>query len=343
MTHTSVSNAAAWLTAEKAHPFEIKSAPLGSPADDQILVKNHAVAINPIDGKLQALAIYPLPYPTILGQDVAGKIVAVGPNVTRFKKGDRVIGNTTGFTTKRDTEKAFQSYTILETGLSSKIPDGIPFEAAAVLPLSVSTAASGLFNPDFLALLLPTEPPRNPTGKTLLVWGGASSVGGSAVQLAVAAGYEVFATCSAKNFAHVQKLGASRVYDYSSSNVVDEIVTALKEKTFVGAFDAVGGAAWTPTAEVVQRAQGVKFVATVTPRFPEPPEGVIMKQMFALSIRLNHVGRAVWEEYLPKALEKGSFVPAPEPLVAGHGLESVQVGVDLLRKGVSARKVVVTL
>ena len=68
-----------------------------------------------------------------------------------------------------------------------------------------------------------------------------------------------------------------------------------------------------------------------------------MKQMFALSIRLNHVGRAVWEEYLPKALEKGSFVPAPEPLVAGHGLESVQVGVDLLRKGVSARKVVVTL
>ena len=71
------SNAAAWITAPKATPFEIKPAPLGVPKENQILVKNHAVAINPIDGKVQHLAIYPIEYPSILGQDVAGKVVVV--------------------------------------------------------------------------------------------------------------------------------------------------------------------------------------------------------------------------------------------------------------------------
>jgi NADPH:quinone reductase-like Zn-dependent oxidoreductase len=348
------SNTAAWLTAEKAHPFEIKPAPLGTPGAGQILVKNHAVAINPIDGKLQKLAFYPMTYPTILGQDVAGEIAALGPDVTGFDVGDRVIGVTAGFATKQDTERAFQAYTILEARLTSKIPETISFERAVVIPLSVATAASGLFNPDLLALQLPTTPARHPTGETLLVWGGASSVGSSAIQLAVAAGYDVVTTASPSNFAYVTGLGASHVVDYNSGGVVDEVLAALDGKTLVGAFDAVGGAAWGPTAQVVHlhktyRSSGdadgapKKLVATVTPRFPEPPAGVTMKQMYALSIRDNAVAAAVWGDFLPKALREGTFVPAPEPLVAGHGLESIQAGVDLLGKGVSARKVVVTL
>ena len=54
-------------------------------------------------------------------------------------------------------------------------------------------------------------------------------------------------------------------------------------------------------------------------------------------------GKAIYKEFLPKALETGSFVPAPEPLVAGKELERVQEAVDLQQKGVSARKVVVSL
>ncbi|KIW64132.1 hypothetical protein PV04_09087 [Phialophora macrospora] len=352
--HTMTSNAAAWLTAEKAHPFEIKPAPLGTPGAGQILVKNHAVAINPIDNKLQQLAFYPLAYPTILGQDVAGEIVTLGPDVAGFDVGDRVIGVTAGFSTKQNTEKAFQAYTILEARLTSKIPETIPFERGVVLPLAVATAASGLFNPDFLALQLPTTPARQPTGETLLVWGGASSVGSSAIQLAVAAGYEVVTTASPSNFAYVTGLGASHVLDYRSGSVVDEVLAVLEGKTLAGAFDAVGGPAWVPTAQIVHlhktyRSSGdgdgapKKFVATVTPRFPEPPAGVTMKQMYALSIRDNNVAAAIWGDFLPKALREGSFVPAPEPLVVGHGLENIQAGVDLLGKGVSARKVVVTL
>jgi NADPH:quinone reductase-like Zn-dependent oxidoreductase len=133
---TMPTNTAAWINTPKMKPLEIKEAPLGNPAENQILVKNHAIALNPIDCKLQNLAIYPLEYPTILGQDVAGEVVAIGPNVTRFKVGDRVTGLTAGFATKQNDEKAFQSYTILRTYLVSEIPQSLSYEDAVVLPLA---------------------------------------------------------------------------------------------------------------------------------------------------------------------------------------------------------------
>ena len=337
------SNHAAWITAPKARPFQVMPSPRGVPAANQILIKNHAVAINPIDYKLQQLAVYPLEYPTILGQDVAGEVVAVGPQVTRFKEGDRVIGTTSGFATKLHEEKAFQEYTILQTNLASEIPDSISFEQAVVLPLAIATAASGLFNDDFLALQLPTVPAQKPTGSVLLVWGGASSVGSNAIQLAVAAGYEVVTTASSKNFEYVKQFGASHVFDYNSPTVVSDLVDTCKGKKIVGAFDAVGGAAWAPTFEFVEKSEGAKFVASTVPRFPEAPDGITVKQVYSLSVMKNRVGKAVFEDFLPAALRSGGYIPAPGPLVAGKGLEKIQAGVDLLSKGVSAQKVVVLL
>ncbi|KAG4441873.1 hypothetical protein IFR05_002674 [Cadophora sp. M221] len=336
------SNTAAWLMEAKAIPFTIKPAPLASPGPDQILIKNHAIAINPIDGKLQYLAVYPVKYPTILGQDVAGDVISVGPGVTRFKPCDRVLGVATGFVTGKDSEKGFQSYTILTVNGTSEIPDHVSFENAVVLPLAVATAASGLFHPDILNLQLPTEPARSLTGNTLLVWGGASSVGSNVIQLAVAAGYEVITTSSPKNFDYVKNLGASQVFDYNSPSVVSDLVDAFNSKTSVGVYDAIAATAWGPAIEFAQKT-GTTMIATVTPGFPEAPQGVEIKKVFAPSILSNHVGKAVFEDFLPKALKSGTYVTAPEPIIAGRGLESIQVGVDLLRKGVSAKKVVVLL
>lgn len=335
-------NSAAWLTEAKSIPFTIKAAPLGTPGPDQILIKNHAVAINPIDGKLQYFAIYPIKYPAILGQDVAGEVISVGPGVTRFKTGDRVLGVTTGFTTGNDAEKGFQSYTILHVDGTSEIPHSVSFEDAVVLPLGVATAAAGLFHPDILNLPLPTSPAQSPTGKGILIWGGASSVGSNAIQLSIAAGYEVITTASPANFTYVKNLGASQVFDYADPSVVCSVISAFKDKTCVGVYDAVGGAAWAPAIEFAQKT-GTKTIATVTPGFPDVHEGVEIKRLFAPSIMSNGVGKAVFESFLPKALERGTYFTAPEPVVAGRGLESIQVGVDLLRKGVSAKKVVVLL
>ncbi|RAL07195.1 zinc-binding alcohol dehydrogenase family protein [Aspergillus homomorphus CBS 101889] len=305
------SNAAAWLPEPKAHPFQVKEAPLWEPAENEILIRNHAVAVNPVDGSLQTKAWWPMEYPTILGQDVAGEVVQLGPKVTRFRVGARVVGHAVGMATKRNQDNAFQAYTILQTNMVCELPDAIAYEAAAVLPLGLSTAACGL-------------------------------VGSNAIQLAVAAGYEVVTTASPRNFDYVKRLGASSVFDYNSPTVVDDLATALEGKTLAGAMDCIGFAATPLTAAVVNRSQGSKFIVTVKGGF-QPPEGVTVKSVFGTTLKDNEVGKAIYEDFLPRALEAKSFIPAPEPLVAGQGLHSIQPAVDRQAQGTSAQKVVVVL
>jgi NADPH:quinone reductase-like Zn-dependent oxidoreductase len=336
-----MSNTAAWLVEPKSHPFQVKEAPTWEPSADEILVKNHAVAINPVDGIIQSTAFWPLNYPTILGHDIAGEVAAVGSNVTRFKPGDRVLGHAVGLITQRHENAGFQAYTIIGSNMASPIPDDIPYERAAVIPLGFSTAAAALFEKDLLNLQHPAVPASKPTGKTVLVWGGASSVGCNTIQLAVAAGYEVITTASAKNFAYVKSLGAAEVFDYNSPTVIDDLVAALKGKALVGGVDCIGPGASEQTIEVVKRAGGVQFVATAR----EAPEDddVTAKMIFATSIKDNEIAKAVYEDFLPQALVQKRYVAAPEPLVVGSGLESIQEAVDVQAKGTSARKVVVTL
>ena len=86
------SNSAAWIKEKHGKPLVVDEAPLASPSADEILVKNCAVAINPVDWLQQEMALFPMDYPNIMGTDVAGEVVEVGDNVKAFKNGDRVIG-----------------------------------------------------------------------------------------------------------------------------------------------------------------------------------------------------------------------------------------------------------
>ncbi len=119
---------------------------------------------------------------------------------------------------------------------TAPLPDDMTFEAACVIPLCLSTAAHGLYGKEYLQLPLPSNNPKK-TGKTLLVWGGSSSVGAAAIQLATASGHEVISTASKKNFDFVKGLGAVEVFDHSSPGVVGDITAHLNGKDFGGAFD----------------------------------------------------------------------------------------------------------
>ncbi|KAI1760822.1 GroES-like protein [Hypoxylon sp. FL1150] len=336
-------NNAAWIKAAKSRPFVVEPAPVWTPEANEILVKNHAVAINPVDGSLQAGGWWPLNYPTMLGQDVAGVVAAVGPGVTRFKVGDRVVGHAVGMATKRDQDNAFQEYTILQINMTAPLPDHVTFEKAAVLPLALSTAACGLFQESNLKLQLPTVPAPKPTGKTVIVWGGASAVGSNAIQLLVNAGYEVITTASPKNFEYAKKLGASQVFDYASPSVQDDLIAALKGKTSGGALDCIGGAPQGILQQVLAASEGDKGISSTKRGWPEPPAGVQMYSIFGTTLKDNAVGKAIYNDFLPKALETGTFVPAPEPVVVGKGVDKIQEAVDIINKGVSAAKIVVTL
>ena len=337
-------NTAAYLIAAKAHPFSLNPAPTYTPGPKEILIQNRAIAINPIDGSLQRFAWLPLQYPTILGQDVAGEVIAIGSDVKSFKTGDRVLGHTMAMATKRPQDAGFQTQTVLDERMASRIPDNLSFGRAVVVPLGLSTAACGLFQEaPYLGLRLPTEPARKSTGEIVLIWGGASSVGSNGIQLAKAAGYEVIATASAKNFEYVKRLGASEVVDYKSETVVDDLVKALEGKIFVGVLDCIGFEAAKLSVEVVKRIAGKGAVASTKGGVDDLSDGVTLSKIFGTTLRDNGIGKAVYTDYLPQALESGAFVPSPEPLVQGKGLEHVQAGVDRLMAGVSAAKVVVTL
>lgn len=126
---------------------------------------------------------------------------------------------------------------MVPTSATCPIPVSIKYEAASVLPLSVSTAAAELYQHDYLALPLSSTSPKK-TGKTLLVWGGSSSVGSTAIQLATASGLKVVTTASVKNFEYC-KLGAKEVFHYSSKDIVAELVAAMQVADLAGAYNGM--------------------------------------------------------------------------------------------------------
>ena len=339
-------NTAVYLNAPKSYPLEVKIAPYTEPAAGEIVVKNAALAINPIDHLMQDPSPYPNTYPAIIGQDVAGTVHAVGQGVTRFKPGDRIAGHAVAMLSKKAANGAFQAYTVLPENMATTLPGSMSFEDAVVLPLATSTAACGMYQEEFLALQRPQPGGAPATGKTLLIWGGATSVGFAAIQLAKASGYETVVTASAKNHSLLKKLGATHTVDYNDPSVVDNILTVLKGKQLAGVLHfARGDGVWDAILQVLVKHQGGGFIATAVQReWSGLPDGVNAKFIFGLTLAYNDVGKALYEDFLPEALAKGGFTPAPAPIVVGKGLAEMQKAVDRRKnETVSAQKMIVVL
>ena len=370
-------NQAAWLVAKHA-PLQVRDAPYTEPGAGEILVRNHAVAVNPVDWMVQyigSLAFGWIKYPFVLGSDLAGEVVAVGSGVIEVNVGDRVLAMAAGSAKQRNraAEGAFQAYTIVLPRLTTVIPDDLSYTEASVIPLGVTTAACGLFQSNLLALKLPT-PSSKARDQWVVICGGATSVGSNAIQLAVAAGYSVVATASPKNFDYVKSLGATHTFDYRSNRLVRDMVAALRGRQVVGAL-AIGAGSTDDCLEILAQCQGRKFVASCSSpiafesvftgrkitlpvllkmlpvmlganlrtRSKSRRLGVTEKFFDASSVIENEIGPAIYRDFLGQALASGQFRAAPPPRVVGHGLDAIQAAFASQRNGVSATKVVVTL
>ena len=208
-----MTNQAAVLKEEKAR-LTVEEYPLPEPGPSDVVIKNHALATNPVDWKMQKFGHLIEKYPTILGSDISGEVDAVGSDVKHFKKGDRVTGFADVLLSKDPRNGAFQQYSVVKDCAVAKIPDSMSFEEGSILPMSVATAGVGIF----LSMEIPPPPAKQEGG--FLVWGASSSVGTAAVQIAVSLGYTVFGVCSPRHSAMVKKLGAHETFDYNSSSVV---------------------------------------------------------------------------------------------------------------------------
>ncbi|KAJ5934153.1 Polyketide synthase enoylreductase [Penicillium verhagenii] len=341
-------NHAAWQL--QCHtPLQIQPTPYPETlSETQVLIKVHAWAINPADYILQDTELAFVSYPVILGEDIAGTIVALG-NATQFALNDRVIGFAQG-ATKGPAMGGFQEYVVIESELVCRIPDSMPFEEGVVLPLGFSTAAHALANEEYLGLEMPgsrtgtsiSTAPGDQGKECVLIWGGSSSVGSNAIQLAVAMGLEVLTTASPRNFESLKELGANMVFDYTASDVVSLIATELNARSgCVSIIQAAGFAASLgPVLEIASLLKADVFVVTTTPlQEGVVPKGVRAKMLFGGN---QDTILGLWREFLPNALKDGRYHAKPKPLVMEtRGLQGIQEGYDVLRAGVSAKKVVV--
>ena len=208
-----MTNQAAVLKEEKAR-VTVEEQPLPKPGPSEVVIKNHALATNPVDWKMQKTGRFIQQYPAILGSDISGEVDAVGSDVKHFQKGDRVTGFADGLLTKDQRNGGFQKYSAVKECAVAKIPDSMSFEEGAILPMSVATSGVGIF----LSMGIPRPPTKQQGG--FLVWGASSSVGTAAVQIAVSLGYTVFGVCSPRHSDMVKKLGAHETFDYNSPSVV---------------------------------------------------------------------------------------------------------------------------
>ncbi|WP_144714857.1 zinc-binding alcohol dehydrogenase family protein [Curtobacterium pusillum] len=333
--------------------FTVGAAPMPQPGPGELVVRAEAVAVNPVDavGGLFRHVVFPkLRYPAVLGSDVAGTVVAIGAGADRFRVGDRVLGHAAGQEQHRNTaaEGAFRHHVLLLERLTTPVPDDLAVEQAAVLPLAVSTAAAGLFEPDQLALPLPSVGTA-PRDGVVLVWGASTSVGANAVQLARAAGYAVIGTASAKNHAFVQSLGAESVVDYRDPSAARRILDALADRQLAGTL-AIGQGSLTRTVPIVRAATGSGRLASAYPT-PittfrarlERRHGVTISAIWGGRPTESDIGPAIYRDFLPEALGTGRYRATPTASVVGRGLDAIPDALAELRGGVSARKLVVTL
>ena len=338
-------NFAAFLPNKGAPNHVVDEAPYNKPGPHEVVIRNKAVAINPADVGIQKMGIIIDSYPAILGCDVAGMVQEVGSEVTDFQSGDRVIGPAKPLPGGIYKYSGFQRFTVLEMPLVAKIPENTSFTDAVVLPLAINTAATCLFEKDTLELDLP--PGSGNDGKVLLVWGASSSVGSCGVQLAVAAGYEVFGIASAKNHNLIRSLGASHCFNQQDPNLVVAITEALKGKYCVGAYNAISDEkTFGILSHVLRGSESRKLIVSVMPGAENfSTEDISVKTNFgvAWTFAKSGVGRHIWRSYVEPAMASGALKCMPPADVVGFGLQDIQKAIDVLGQGVSAKKVVVAL
>ncbi|KAH7231594.1 uncharacterized protein BKA55DRAFT_524256 [Fusarium redolens] len=165
----------------------------------------------------------------VCGYEICGTVVEAGPT-SRYAVGDVVFRSSHPGRSKPGYHGGHQDFAILEPNLmSAKVPAQLPRADAAALSIMVRSAADALLNHfeiPFPAIGVLAPPPTS----GLLVWGGASSVGSAAIQLAKAMGLTwVFTTASPANHKALLKLGATQCFDYRDLNVVDAVRAAAEE------------------------------------------------------------------------------------------------------------------
>ncbi|EKM58560.1 uncharacterized protein PHACADRAFT_207380 [Phanerochaete carnosa HHB-10118-sp] len=337
------------LLSGPAGQFTVESRDVPNPGPGFLLIELHAIALNPADWLLRDLGLWITQWPAVLGLDAAGVVAEVGRGVTNVAVGDRVMYAGTGEEPRVST---FQQYNVVCAEFVAKIPDSMTFDQAATIPITMATAALGLYDkqqePDGgLGLTPPWEAEGGRgkyAGEPIFITGGASGVGQHAIQFAKMSGFApIITTASLHNEAYLKSLGATHVIDRAlpAASLV-QAVQDITPKPVRVAYDTVSqpdvqnamynllapGGRMLRVGPMLVHEESLtkdKYVAHVFAGVQRPAQ--------------QECGRALYAK-LPEMLAAGDIKPTRVELLP-NGLVGIPDGLDRLKSGVSGVKYVV--
>jgi len=204
--------------------LQLSTRPVPKPGDGEVLVRVEAAGVNRPD-VMQRQGRYPPPpgASDLPGMEIAGEIVALGPNVKGVAVGDKITSLLPG--------GGYAEYALAAAPLCMPIPTGLSMVEAAAIPETFMTVWTNLF-----------ERGRCKAGDTVLIHGGTSGIGTTAIQLATALGAKVYATAGSQDKARAcEKLGAVRGIDYRTEDFVEVIKADTKGYGIDVTLDMVAG------------------------------------------------------------------------------------------------------
>src|ERR1700738_5580732 len=225
--------------------------PAPTPRTSDILVHVRAAGLNPVDfkfrqGKLRAILRPKLPF--VLGNELAGEVIAVGGDVKRFCVGDRVFARVA-----KDRGGAFAQQACVDQDHAALMPRNLDFTTAAAVPLAGLTALQALRDE------LGVKP-----GQKVFISGGAGGVDTFAIQIAKWLGAHVTTTASKRGEALVRSLGCDEVIDYTVQDI------SYEQGRFDAGFDLIGGKTLEQMFETMK--PGAKIVSVAA--LPEPQTAI---------------------------------------------------------------------
>lgn len=331
----------------KCGAWEVAEQETRKPGPGELLVRIEACGLNPIEWKIHTYgSAGPVPksYPTVLGSDIAGVVEEVGEGVSGFAKGDRVV-----YQGAFENDKAgYQHYGIANVDFVAKIPSNLSFDEAATLPVAIATVATGFYGskPHGAGLTLPVDEAGKGkySGKPLLIIGGASSLGQSAIQFACLSGFfPILTTASPSNAGLLKSLGATHVFDrnLSTADLAAQVAEAIGDAPLELVFDTIS-APPTQQAGYDLLSEGGHLIIVV-PEMLKPVEGRNVTYSMVHGIwgtPFNvEIGREL-HKHMTALLADGSIKPNRVEVLPG-GLRGVFGGLERLKAGsVSGTKLI---
>ncbi|KFA55380.1 hypothetical protein S40293_05698 [Stachybotrys chartarum IBT 40293] len=345
-------------TAKRA-PLTTISVPTVAPGPGEVVVRVQWAASTPLDLHQADGGVAVQSYPFVMGCNLAGVVVAVGPDDASADKphaaplvvGDRVVG----FAALEEKSRGYQEYVTMPRCQLGRVPDNITTEAAVTVPTNLLTTFHAMTAEFGLDVPWPTPQgyvPRH-ADAPFLIWGGASSVGLYMVQMLRHWGYKnVLVVASRKHHAELTALGATKCFDYHDADVAEQIRAHASKIPFI--LDCIGSMenSMRPLTKIAESGSVVAVLmpviirdatAEVEPQYTllatdvlqgEWKDGVEVRSVRAFFYDQNPLWKThLQPDIMPALLETGVVQPNRQRIVEGASmLERAQKALDLMRE-----------